>query len=58
MITLGVNYAVTDHVSAGLRYDHIEMDQRNYTFATAGGPVITQVGGSSDGITALLHYKF
>lgn len=58
MITFGVNYAWTDHVVVGLRYDHIELDQHNYTFATPGAPTVAQAGGNSDGISAMLQYKF
>jgi outer membrane immunogenic protein len=51
MITFGVSYAVTDHVIAGLRYDHIELDEHNWTFQTTPLPTISQVGGNSDGVT-------
>jgi outer membrane immunogenic protein len=58
MITFGLNYALSEHVTTGVRYDHIELDQHNWTFNTAGGPAITQVGGTSDGVTAYVQYKF
>jgi outer membrane immunogenic protein len=58
MITFGLDYAWTDHVIVGLRYDHIELDEHNWTFATAPIPTIAQVGGNSDGISGFVQYKF
>ena len=58
LVTFGLFYAVTDNVIAGLRYDHIDLAQHNYTFGTAGAPTIMQAGGNTDGVTAVLEYKF
>jgi outer membrane immunogenic protein len=55
IFTFGLDYAWSDHVIVGLRYDHIELDTTNWTFA---GIPPQQAGGFSDGATAVLQYKF
>ncbi len=52
LATFGVDHAITDHVIVGVRYDHIQVEERNWIFASAVPPVIGQAGGNSDGVTA------
>jgi outer membrane immunogenic protein len=58
LVTFGVDYLLTDHVIIGVRYDHVDVEQGNWNFATASPPVVTQAGGHSDGVTATLQYRF
>lgn len=58
IFSIGVNYAWTDQVIVGVRYDHIDLDEHNYTFATVPTPTVEQVGANSDGVSAFIEYKF
>jgi outer membrane immunogenic protein len=58
IVTFGVDYAIANNWIVGVRYDHIETEQRNYTFATGTPPTVVQGGFNSDGVTGVIKYKF
>jgi opacity protein-like surface antigen len=57
-VTFGVDYALTDNWSVGVRYDHIQAETTNYTFPAVPVPHVTQVGATMDGLAGVLRYKF
>jgi opacity protein-like surface antigen len=55
---VGINYAITDNVTTGLRYNHTFSSRERYD---CGLPVCGIVGDfnmKSDTVTAVLEYKF
>jgi outer membrane immunogenic protein len=57
-LSFGLDYALTDNWIIGVRYDHLDFEQHNYTFSTPGLPTVVQVGAVSDGLTGIVRYKF
>jgi opacity protein-like surface antigen len=57
-LSFGVDYALTDNWIIGVRYDHLDFEQHNYTFATPFLPTVVQVGAVSDGVSGIVRYKF
>jgi outer membrane immunogenic protein len=57
-LSFGLDYALTNNWILGVRYDHLEAAERNYTFPATPTPTIQQVGSNSDGVTGMIKYKF
>ncbi len=55
---VGVDYALTYNWIVGLRYDHLISPDRSYSFATGPTPTVQQVGAYTDGVTAMVKYRF
>jgi opacity protein-like surface antigen len=57
-VSFGLDYALTNNWILGVRYDHLQGEEHNYTFATAPTPTVQQLGSNSDGVTGMIKYKF
>jgi outer membrane immunogenic protein len=57
-VSFGVDYALNNNWIIGIRYDHIDLEQHNYTFSTPFAPTVLQVGAVGDGVSGALRYKF
>jgi outer membrane immunogenic protein len=58
-LALGIDYALTQNWIVGARYDHLIVEEKNYTFNTGGGGVAPQVvGATTDGVMGMIKYRF
>ena len=55
---VGVNYAITDHFTTGVRYNHLWASKETYNCGPVFCGVVPSISFEADTVAAVLEYKF